>query len=96
VHNLIENEFFVIENFNDRKDFFKKAATYQLFFNVARPNSSKGNRTPWDILVEDLHNPHPNIPLLTPIDLDLLLANKDPTKMTQGGNHVRSYPFFPR
>lgn len=93
VHNLIENEFFVIENFNNRKDFFKKAATYQLFFNVARPNSSKGNRTPWDILVEDLHNPDPYIPLLPPIDLDLLLANKDPTNIFQGGNHVRSYPF---
>ena len=92
VLNLIGNEFFVIENFNNRNDFFKKAATYQLFFNVVRPNSSKENRTPWNILVQDMHNPNPYIPLLPPIDLDLMLANKDPTNIFQRGNHVRPYP----
>ena len=92
VLNLIGNEFFVIENFNNRNDFFKKAATYQLFFNVVRPNSSKENRTPWNILVQDMHNPNPYIPLLPPIDLDLILANKDPTNIFQRGNHVRPYP----
>lgn len=32
VHNLIEREFFEIESFEDREDFFSKAHTYQQYF----------------------------------------------------------------
>ena len=94
VHNLIENEFFVIEPFKSRQDFFKKAATYQLFFNVARPNSSKGNRTPWDILSQEMPHINPKIALFPPIDLDYLLSQIDSIHDPPGGNHVRSYPLL--
>ena len=38
VHNLIEVEFYEVENFKDREDFLNKAYSYQLFFNLLRPN----------------------------------------------------------
>ncbi|MBP7792604.1 MAG: hypothetical protein KA120_06020 [Candidatus Goldbacteria bacterium] len=39
-------EFFNIENFPD------KTYTYQLFFNLVRPDTYKENKTPWDIVKE--------------------------------------------
>lgn len=76
VHNLIEFEFYEIENFKDRKDFMQKALTYQTFFNFQRPNSYKENKTPWQLAKKK----HPELTeealLLPPIDLDALLNNK--------------------
>ncbi len=39
VHRLIQDEFYDIESFTSRGDFLAKAHTYQLYFNLARPNS---------------------------------------------------------
>jgi len=47
VHNLVEMEFYEIERFRDREDFLNKAYSYQLFFNLLRPNSYKENKNPW-------------------------------------------------
>jgi transposase-like protein len=44
VHNLIEADFYEIEHFTDRADFMEKAHTYQLFFNLERPNTYKENK----------------------------------------------------
>src|SRR5712692_7357742 len=41
VHRLVEDEFFDLESFTGRGDFLAKAFTYQLYFNLARPNSHK-------------------------------------------------------
>lgn len=53
-HNLEEVEFFDIESasFTSLKDFLDKAYTYQLFFNLIRPNTYKENKTPYDIVRE--------------------------------------------
>src|ERR1051326_3196227 len=40
VHAAIEGEFFDAQRFTSRADFFAKVATYQLWYNVARRNSS--------------------------------------------------------
>jgi hypothetical protein len=74
VHNLIEMEFYEIENFADRDDFMmSKASTYQLFFNFQRPNTYKENKSPWQLAQEK----RPDIPkealMLPPVDLDALL-----------------------
>ena len=88
VHRLIEDEFFDIESFASRSDFLAKASLYQLYFNLARPNSHKGLLTPWQIL----HQLDPRLPLqtclLAPIALDPLL---DP----QGGYLVPRHPYSP-
>ena len=49
-HRLCEDEFYDIETFLDRRAFFEKAATYQLFFNSERNNSWKQDKTPLDLI----------------------------------------------
>ena len=46
VHNLIEMDFYEIESdsFKNRLDFMGKAYSYQLFFNLHRPNTYKENK----------------------------------------------------
>jgi transposase len=85
VHRLIEDEFFDLESFRCRSEFFAKASLYQLYFNLARPNSHKENCSPWQI-IERLAPRSPfDLCLLTPINLDYFLYN-------QGGYDV---PFLP-
>jgi hypothetical protein len=43
VHRIEEDEFFDLEDFTSR-DFLAKVHTYQLYFNLARPNSHKDNQ----------------------------------------------------
>ena len=52
VHRLIEDEFYEVEKFENRKDFLMKASAYILWFNIARKNSYKKNKTPWQIIQE--------------------------------------------
>src|SRR5690349_24452571 len=47
VHRLEEDEFFDLEDFSSRGDFLAKVHTYQLYFNLVRPNSHKENLSPW-------------------------------------------------
>jgi len=76
VHRLIEDEFYHLENFTSRSDFLAKATVYQLYFNLARPNSHKGGLSPWQI-VQQLQ---PQLPLrlclLSPVYLDHFLDPK--------------------
>jgi len=86
VHRLIEDEFFDLETFHSRSDFLAKAALYQLYFNLARPNSHKQGLSPWQII----HHLEPCRPLrlclLAPVFLDHQL---DP----QGGYLVPRHPY---
>jgi transposase len=69
VHRLIEDEFFDLESFADRADFLSKAFTYQLYFNLARPNTHKQNQ-----IVEQLLPRSPlQLCLLPPVFLDYYL-----------------------
>jgi hypothetical protein len=94
VHSLIETEFYEIEDFTDRNDFMEKAHTYQLFFNLERPNTYKENKSPWQLAQEK----RPDIPrealMLPPIDLDALL-NKKLANLAIGGYYVSSSPLWP-
>jgi hypothetical protein len=59
VHRLEEDEFFDLEDFSSRGDFLAKAHTYQLYFNLVRPNSRKENQRPRQII----ERPAPRSPL---------------------------------
>ena len=87
----IKIDFYEIENFTDRDDFMQKAYTYQLFFNLERPNTYKENKSPWQLAQEK----RPDIPIealmLPPVDLDVLL-NKKLASLTTGGYDVYSVP----
>ena len=85
VHRLIEDEFFDLETFRNRQDFLAKASLYQLYFNLARPNSHKQNLTPWQI-IHQLDTSFPlHLCLLPPLFLDYRLNPK-------GGYDLPRYP----
>jgi len=64
VHNLMEQEFYEVERFTGRGDFLDAANHYQLWFNLARRNSAKEDKTPWELVNEKLPAAHPMLPLL--------------------------------
>jgi transposase InsO family protein len=81
VHNTIETERFDAQVFSSPADFFAKTATYQLWYNAARKNSSRGYNNPADLLAAKAPTLSPRIFLLHPIPLESLLP-------TGGGHDV--------
>jgi len=71
-----------IENFTGRQDFFDKANSYQLFFNLVRSNTYKENKTP----VQLAHEKEPDLSLeiakIPVVDLDFLVAKKSDLSYT--------------
>ena len=61
VHNTIETELFDAQVFSSKADFFAKTATYQLWYNAARMNSSRGYKSPADLLAVKAPNLSPKI-----------------------------------
>lgn len=92
-HRLIEDEFYEVEHFSSTQDFLQKAASYNLWFNVARKNSYKGHRTPWEIAFQRNPNLNPKLPTLPPVYLDKRFHQNIKNPAT-GGYHVVPYPFF--
>jgi transposase len=72
VHSTIENEFYCVESFSSRNDFLNKASAYILWYNVARKNSSKNNKTPFQIIARQNNSILPQVATLTPVFLDQL------------------------
>jgi transposase len=75
VHGLMETEFYEIEKFSDRADFMSKADTYQLFFNLERPNTYKERKTPWQLASEKKPDLDKRLLMTPAVDLDLLLQH---------------------
>lgn len=92
IHNLMELEFYEIEQFKNRQDFIRKATTYQLFFNLHRPNSYKEHKTPWQLAHEKKPDLDKRLLMIPAIDLDKLLNWK--TKLLQGGNNLLTVPLL--
>jgi len=84
VHSCIEYEFYEAEKFLSVEDFYRKASTYQLWYNVKGKNSSRGWKSPLDLLAEKASHIHPSICLLQPLDLAYLDQG--------GGYHVPGLP----
>jgi len=93
VHGLMETEFYEIETFDDRADFISKANTYQLFFNLQRPNTYKEHKTPWQLAQEKKPDLDKRLLMTAAVDLDVLL-NAYITSLAQGGNNLLTNPFF--
>ncbi len=88
VHAHIERELFDLERFGSRTDFFLKVATYQRWWNFARPNYSKGRKTPAQLLEAEGFNPR--LLLLTPIDLARRFKTQNYSSSL--GSHVPGLP----
>ena len=93
VHRIMEDEFFEIESFTSRRSFLTKASQYLLFFNVARKNSYKKDRTPWDIIHQRDSTIKPHIAILPALDLDDLWK-KTLAHPAKRGYDMVPYPFF--
>ena len=92
IHNLMEAEFYEIEPFKNRSDFMAKATSYQLFFNLHRPNSYKEHKTPWQLAQEKKPDLDQHLLMIPPIDLDRLFRWK--TEFLQkGGNDLLTVPW---
>ena len=93
VHGLMETEFYEIETFADRADFISKANTYQLFFNLERPNTYKEHKTPWQLAQEKKPDLNKRLLMTAAVDLDALL-NTYTSLLAQGGKNLLTNPFF--
>jgi transposase len=91
VHALIEDEFYRVEAFTSRRDFINKAAAYVLWFNVARTNSYKKHKTPWQILTERNPKINPQVVALPPVVLDKLWQ-KNLASISKRGYDVIPHP----
>jgi len=94
VHRLIEDEFFDLETFQNRADFLAKVSLYQLYFNLARPNSHKGGLTPWQIIQQLAPRLPLQVCLLPPVVLDYRLdaLRRDDQPTPHGGYHLPRLP----
>ena len=88
----MENEFCLIGPFRDRADFIRKANEYRLYFNLARTNSGKENKTPWQLIQTKFRNPDPRIPVLAVCYLDRLHYKTRLHKFNQRGYDVGVLP----
>jgi transposase len=86
VHRLEEDEFFDLEDFSSRGEFLAKVHTYQLYFNLARPNSHKENQSPWQIIERLAPRSPLELCLLPPVLLDYYLNDS-------GGYDVPRLPY---
>jgi transposase InsO family protein len=95
VHSSIETEFYDIEAFADRRDFLQKATAYQLWYNVARKNSSRDWKSPLDLLEQKAPELDAAILLLHPVDLGRLWLSQN-SRHPPVAHHVPVRPgFFP-
>ncbi|NCB27855.1 MAG: hypothetical protein EOM62_20740 [Bacteroidia bacterium] len=92
IHNLMEMEFYEIENFESRSDFMAKATAYQLFFNLHRPNSYKEHKTPCQLAKEKKPDLDQHLLMIPPVDLERLLRWKT-SMIHQGGKDLLTVPF---
>jgi len=90
IHNLMEMEFYEIEQFESREDFMNKATTYQMFFNLIRPNSYKEHKSPLQLVQEKKPDLDQRLLMIPPVDLDKLLSWK--ASLIQGGNDLLTVP----
>jgi len=95
VHRLIEDEFFDLETFRSRAEFMAKVSLYQLYFNLARPNSHQRGLTPWQIIQQLAPRLPLRLCLLPPTFLDYRLdpRRRDHRPTPQGGYDVPSLPY---
>lgn len=94
IHNTIEFEFFEVDRFRDRRDFFRKASGYQLWYNWERKNCNREDRSPREIMAEVAPKVDQGILLLPALDLDEMLATRVSfvTRKHQPGGHDVPWP----
>jgi len=88
IHNLMEMEFYEIESFSSRLDFINKASSYQLFFNLKRPNSYKEHQNPWQLAHEKNPKLDKRLLMIPAVDLDRLLLWYHSVNRKRGNDRI--------
>ena len=100
LHERVESEFFDLERFRDRHDFYTRASAWQLWWNAVRETGYRANRSPDQILREEQTKRNAKVWLLPALDLDQLLAQRAATgplaKKNPGGYYVPALPVLTR
>ena len=95
VHRTIEDEFFDLENFRSPREFLRRVATYQAWYNLLRPNMNKDYLSPWQIITQLRPRCDPRLLALPPLMLDCLAPDyiaRDEIK--QRGYDVPWHPYI--
>jgi transposase len=92
LHSRIEPEFYDREDFKSLENFLAKAADYQTYWNLGRPNRAKDRKAPWELMLDA----DPFIPvdalLLRPVLLDTLLEQDFTRSRARVGHKVSPSP----
>lgn len=92
-HSTVELEFFNLETFGSRNEFFRKVQAYQYFYNFVRPNFSKAGKTPLQIVLEDRPDVSPEVLNFPVYDLDALFRQKmELSRTNERGQYVHKLP----
>jgi transposase len=93
VHRTIEDEFYDLENFSHLRDFHRRAASYQAWYNLLRPNMNKEDLSPWQIIRKLRPQTPSALARLPPLMLDWL----GPDYITREELSLRGYdvPGYP-
>ena len=94
-HNLVQKEFFEREQFTSKGQFLLAAATYQNYFNLARPISTKGFRTPLEVLNDKDKRLSEKLLLLNPVFLDTLFSKMFDKLAPRASPLDHDVPIFP-
>jgi len=98
VHARIEEELYDIEEFDSEWLLLSKALTYQVYFNLIRPNSYKKMKSPIKIIEEELGPVDPYLLVLQPVILDqhfnLYMKKVQPSFVASRGYHLSDPPIF--
>jgi len=94
IHSTIETELYDLERFGDVDEFLAKAATYQLWYNIARKNPDtrcRGWKSPLDLLEEKVPELDARLLLLHPVLLNRLRLTA-PTRDAPVAHHLPIHP----
>jgi len=97
-HARIEEELYDVEEFDNLWTTLCKALTYQVYFNLIRPNTYRNMKSPLKIIEEELGPTDPYLLVLQPIILDqnvhLYFDKVNPPLPAKRVHHVPEYPRF--
>ena len=92
-HARIEEELYDVEEFNCLRELLDKALTYQIYFNLIRPNTYKKLKSPIKIIEEEMGPVDPYLLVLQPIILDdNFHIYKHCLSSIERGHHVPDLP----
>lgn len=91
-HNTIEKEFFDLVLANSREDFLRKVESYRIWYNLERPNFSKGGHPPLDIVDMEYSNEMQQGKLIRISTIDLDKIARITPEMR--GQSLPSFPVF--